>query len=122
MKRIKKIFYFVILAVVFLTIGYFISAYTQFNRSIKEEVFMYGYYQTRDTSDFISFGDFKNTVLCVKQKFYFISDVSYDKGIFTLIDSTNDKAYKIGVIDSDIIYSLDFNIYFYNIDLWEERS
>lgn len=122
MKKILKIAYFALLAVVLLTIGYFISSCTQFNRSLKQEAFINGYYQTKNTDDFISFGDFNNTVLCFDKQFYFINEVNYDKGIFTLVNNTNEKTFKVGVINKDIIYFLELNTYFYNIDLWVERS
>ena len=122
MIKILKIAYFALLAVVLLTIGYFITSCTQFNRTLKQEAFINGYYQTKNTDDFISFGDFNNTVLCVDEQFYFINEVNYDKGIFTLVNNVNEKTFKVGVINKDVIYFLELNTYFYNIDLWEERS
>ena len=120
MKSIKKILYLTLIAVVSLTIGYFVSSYTQFNGSIKQEVFLHGFYRTKANNGFVSFGSFKNTVLCYSDTYYFISNVEYDKGIFTLQNRDNEEKYKLGVIDNDTIYSADFNTYFYNITLFSE--
>lgn len=121
MKTIKKLLYLIIIAVVFITIGYFVTSFTQFNGNIEQEVFRNSFFRTKDESGFISFGSFKNTVLCVNGNYYFISDVNYDNGIFLLKDKNVEEAYyKIGVVSEDIIYSSDFNTYFYNINLWNE--
>ena len=121
MKTIKKILYLVIIAVVFITIGYFVSSYNQINTKIKIDVFQYEFYRTKSEDGFISFGSFKNTVLCVNNNYYFISDVNYDNGIFLLKDKQQENTYyKLGVVNKDIIYSSDFNTYFYNISLWDK--
>ena len=121
MKNIKKILYLTLIAVISLVIGYFITSYTQFNGSIEQEVFKYGFYRTKDNNGFVSFGSFKNSVICFNDYYYFISNVEYDKGIFTLQNRDNEEIYKLGVVDENTIYSSDFNTYFYNITLFSEE-
>lgn len=118
MKRLKKILYLTTMAVVILTIGYFVFAYSQINTGIKQEEFMHEFYRTKANNGFVSFGSFKNTVICYDDLYYFIDKVSYDKGIFTLENRDNEKIYKISVIDKDTIYLSDFNTYFFNIKLF----
>lgn len=103
-------------------IGYFVYSYTQFNNgsNIAQEAFKNGFYRTKDTNSFIAFGSFKNSVICVNDIYYFIDDVSYEKGIFTMLDNESESTYLISVVDEDIIYSSSFNVYFYNINLWAE--
>ena len=120
MKRLKKILYLTTMALVILTIGYFVFSYTQINSNIKQEVFMHEFYRTKANNGFVSFGTFKNTVICYEDNYYFIDKVTYDKGIFTLENRDNEEIYKIGVIDKDTIYLSDFNTYFYNIKLFNE--
>lgn len=121
MKTIKKILYLIIIAVVLITLGYFVTSFTQFKGNIEQETFKNAFFRTKDESGFVSFGSFKNTVLCVNDNYYFISEVSYDNGIFILKDKNIEETYyKLGVVSEDIIYSSDFNTYFYNINLWNE--
>ena len=123
MKRIKNILYLITLCLIATVIGYFVYSFTQFNdgSKIAQEVFKNGFYRTRETEDFISFGSFKNSVICVDDVYYFIDEVKYEKGIFTLTDYDTDseKVYVFSVVNEDIIYSSTFNTYFYNIDLFE---
>ena len=121
MKILKNLLHLLLLVIILFTIGYFISSYTQFNGNIEQEVFLHSFYRTKENNGFISFGSFKNTVLCYDDVYYFISDVEYDQGIFVLRNKDNEEIYKLGVIDKDTIYSSDFNIYFYNIKLFSEN-
>lgn len=104
-------------------IGYFVYSYTQFNNgaNIAQDIFKRGFYRTKDTNSFISFGSFKNSVICVNDIYYFIDDVSYEKGIFTMLDNESESIYLIFVVDENIIYLSSFNVYFYNINLWQEE-
>lgn len=122
MKRLKNILYLMTICLKASVIGYFIYSYTQFNNgaNIAQEAFKNGIYQTKDTNSFISFGSFKNSVICVSDIYYFIDDLSYEKGIFTMIDNDTETTYLIAIVDENIIYSSNLNVYFYNINLWDE--
>lgn len=120
MKKVKKVLYIIMIGVILIIVGYFVTSYTQFKGNIKQETFKNAFFRTKDESGFVSFGSFKNTVLCINNKYYYISDVIYDNGIFTFEDRDNEESYKIGVINKDMIYSSDFNTYFYNITLFNK--
>ncbi len=121
MKLLKKVSYIALLAIVSLTIGYFVYCFTQINGSVDQEVFKQQFFRTKDEKGFVSFGSFKNTVICYDDVYYFINDLTYDNGIFTLQNRDNEEVYKIVVIDEDTIYSSDFNSYFYNIILFSNE-
>lgn len=121
MKKFKNIIYLLVICLITSVIGYFVYSYAQFNKgsSIAQETFRNGFYRTKNTKDFISFGSFKNSVLCVNDVYYFIDNVEYEKGIFTLRDNDSESIYLLSVIDENVLYSSNFNTYFYNIQLWE---
>ena len=116
MKKIKNILYICTLCLITAVIGYFVYSYTQFNNgaSITQESFVDSYYKARNKNSFISFGNFKNTTICFKDNYYYIDNVEYEKGIFTL--TNNEDVYLISVIDKDVIYISNFNTYFYNVN------
>lgn len=120
MKKVKNILYLSILAIVLTTIGFFISSFNGFSNNVDLNYFKYSFYRTKENNGFISFGSLKNTVICVNDTYYFISDVNYDNGIFTMQNRDNEELYKIGVVEQDIVYCSDFNMYFYNSKLFEE--
>lgn len=121
MKKLKNILYICVICLITSVIGYFVYSYTQFNNgnSFTQETFRNGFYRTKNTKGFVSFGSFKNSVICVNDNYYFIDDVKYENGIFTLSNKTSDDVYLISVVDENIIYSSSFNTYFYNVHLWE---
>ncbi len=120
MKFLKNSIYITLLALVFLIIGYFVYSYTQINGSVSQDVFKQQFFRTKDEKGFVSFGSFKNTVICYDDVYYFIKDLTYDNGIFTLQNRDNEEVYKIVAIDENTIYLSDFNTYFYNITLFNE--
>ena len=65
MKKVQNFLYLSILAVVIITIGFFISSFSGFTNKIESNYFKYSFYRTKDESGFISFGTFNNTVICV---------------------------------------------------------
>lgn len=88
MKRFKNALYITTSCLIASVIGYFVYSFTQFNNgsTLTQETFKNGFYRTKDTKDFISFGSFKNSVICVNNIYYFVDDVKYEKGIFTFVE------------------------------------
>lgn len=123
MKRFKNVAYITTSCFLASVIGFFVYSFTQFNNgsTLTQETFINGFYRTKNTKDFLSFGSFKNSVICVNNVYYFVDVVKYEKGIFTLVDKEEtEKVYLFSVVDENIIYSSSFNTYFYNIILWQE--
>ena len=120
MKKVQNLLYLSFLAVVITTMCFFITSFTGYTNKVEFDYFKHAFYRTKDNSGFISFGSFKNTVICLNDSYYFIDNVDYDNGIFKMQNRDNEEVYKIGVVEQDIIYCSDFNTYFYNNSLFSE--
>jgi len=114
MKKLQNFLYLSFLSVVILTMGFFITSFSGYKNNIELDYFKHSFYRTKNNKGFISFGTFKNTVICLDDIYYFIDNVNYDNGIFKMQNRDSEEIYKIGVVDQDIIYCSDFNMYFYN--------
>ncbi len=120
-KALKNVVYLLTICLVIFVAGYFVFSFTQFNdKGVKQEYFSKSFYRTRNNDGFISFGNFNNSVICVNDIYYFIKEVSYEDGIFTMSNRDNEEVYYVGVVEKDILFSSSFNKYFYNNTLFQE--
>lgn len=101
-----------------LVTGYFVISYINFNdKGIEQEYFLRSFYRTRNNDGFISFGNFTNAVICVDDIYYYVNEIRYENGIFSMFNRDNNEIYYIGTIEKDILFSSSFNRYFYNANI-----
>ena len=114
MKRFKNIIYVLLILLVAIVIGYFVYCGFRFDSSLSLESFRNGFYKASNERDFLSFGNFHNSVMCVDDLYYFIVDLQYEDGIFRL-STAEEETYYVAVIDEKTLYCSSFNLYFYQL-------
>lgn len=122
MKILKKALSIFLLIIIILVIGYFIFSFNLINSSFNEDDFKYQYFETKDEKGILSFGSFNNSVFLYNDDFYYIDEVLFDKGIISCNDHDNDEVFKFGVIDKNTLFSSNFNCYFFNTKIFDNRK
>ncbi len=121
MRLLKKFLYLLKLAVVILTIGFFVNNFTQYKNGYKLSDFENTIYRTKDKKNYIAFGyNGENITIFYKDERIQIDEIEKSDGVFVLLDNesvdgeTITTKYKIGVISKDKIYLKNSNCYFYS--------
>lgn len=116
MQKLKNVVY--ILGVVFLifSIGYFIFSFSLFNhKQINQEEFFNTTFRSSD-NDYICFNKFEDVELFVNDTKYNVQDLNYEDHFFYLTIDELEEKIVIAVVKKDILFSKNFNKYFYRSD------
>ena len=115
MKTINKILYISAILIIILIIGYIAFSFTHISTNIKQDYFTNLHFKASNNSDYIKFGDFKNTIICYEGIKYDMEEVTYDDGLFKMYDEDYEEEYLVAVIDSERIYLQNKNLYLYRV-------
>ncbi len=117
MKLLKKILYLILILFVVVVVCYLIYSFTKFNdKGIDSTYYLDKYYLNEDRTVFVYFGDFEKTSFIVVNGDRSDVNIDYEKGLFIL--KSESEEYYFGQVTSDILYSSNFNDYFYNQDFF----
>lgn len=117
MKFLKKILYLILIFFVVVVVCYLINSFTKFSdKGIDSAYYLDKYYLNEDRTVFVYFGDFEKTSFIVIDGDRSYAKIDYEKGIFIL--KAESAEYYFGQVTSDILYSSNFNDYFYNQDFF----
>ena len=94
MKLINKILYISAILVIILIIVYIAFSFTNISTNIKQDYFVNTHFKATNNTEYIKFGDFTNTTLCYQGRIYDMEQVTYQDGIFKMIDKINKKLKK----------------------------
>ena len=115
MKLINKILYISAILVIILIIGYIAFSFTNISTNIKQDYFVNTHFKATNNTEYIKFGDFTNTTLCYQGRIYDMEQVTYQDGIFKMIDEDYEEEYLVVVIDKERIYLQNKNLYLFRV-------
>lgn len=111
MKTFKNLLVVLCTIVVCVSAGYFVWSYFRIGDSATIDSFVNTYYRSKDNQSLLSFGSMERISFIQGDYYYYFDSYQYEDSIFSF--DYKEKVYRVSVIQSDILYSYDFNTYLY---------